>query len=181
MLEFSSPRVADFSPTDIGAVVTKSLSFISARLYKDKIEEKARIAEHLPPVHADPVQMEQVLLNLYLNAIDAMPSGGKLTIEVTTDAGANDGGKPHVVISVADTGTGINPEHLAKIFQPFFTANKKSGLGLGLAITERIIKNHGGRIQVDSHLGQGTRFTIYLPSTFSQSDQQGTGRVEAAS
>ena len=110
---------------------------------------------------ADRVQIEHVLVNLYLNAIDAMPTGGKLTVQVTADDGNNDGGKPQVVISVTDTGTGINQAHLAKIFQPFFTANKTSGLGLGLAVTERIIKNHGGRIEVETHLKQGTtlRFT----------------------
>jgi len=103
-----------------------------------------------------------VLVNLYFNAIDAMPDGGALTVAAKTILAAS--GAPHeVAISVSDTGFGIAPEDLPKIFQPFFTAKKKSGLGLGLPICDRIIKNHGGRIKVESQLGQGTTFEIYLP------------------
>jgi len=154
------------------------------RLYKNKIEEITDIAENLPPVSADPVQIEQVLLNLYLNAIDAMPTGGTLTVKLSADDGRSDGGQPQVVISVTDTGTGINQAHMAKIFQPFFTANKTTGLGLGLAVTERIVKNHGGRIEVETHLGQGTTFRICLPSQLLQKEQDGTtplqGQAERA-
>lgn len=180
MLEFSRPREADFSPTDIGAVVAKSLSFMSARLYKGKIEEVTHIPENLPRVNADPVQMEQVLVNLYLNAIDAMATGGKLIVEVTADEGASNGGNPGVIISVADTGIGIDKTYLPQIFQPFFTANKKSGLGLGLAVTERIIKNHGGRIDVESQTEKGTKFTIHLPTESSRATQDRSGDLDTA-
>jgi len=178
MLEFSRPREADFSPIDIGGVVAKSLSFMSARLFKGKIEEVTHIPENLPRVNADPVQMEQVLLNLYLNAVDAMPTGGKLIVEVTADEGAGNGGNPVVIISVADTGIGIDKTYLPQIFQPFFTANKKSGLGLGLAVTERIIKNHGGRIDVESEPGKGTKFTIHLPTECWRATQGGSGDLD---
>jgi len=91
-----------------------------------------------------------------------MPEGGMLTVGAKLSLGAP-GGPQEVAITVSDTGFGIPPEDLPKIFQPFFTARKKSGLGLGLPICDRIIKNHGGRIKVESRPGQGTTFEIYLP------------------
>jgi two-component system, NtrC family, sensor kinase len=106
-------------------------------------------------------QLEQVLVNLYLNAIDAMPEGGKLIVEAGMER--TDGMPPMVVITVADTGFGIAATDLAKIFQPFFTAKKKRGMGLGLPICQRIVKNHDGRIEVESQSGRGTSFKIHLP------------------
>jgi signal transduction histidine kinase len=106
--------------------------------------------------------LEQVLLNLYLNAIDAMPEGGKLTVGAKVEE--SDGTMaPMLVITVADTGFGIDEKDLPKIFLPFFTAKKRKGLGLGLPICERIVKNHGGEIEVKSHPGGGTTFSICLP------------------
>jgi signal transduction histidine kinase len=91
-----------------------------------------------------------------------MPEGGALTVgaKLSPDAAQ---GPPEVAITVSDNGFGISPEDLRKIFLPFFTAKKKRGLGLGLPICDRIIKNHGGRIKVESQPGQGTTFEIYLP------------------
>ena len=103
-----------------------------------------------------------MLVNLYFNAIDAMPEGGRLTVGAKLSLDAPQA-PPEVAIRVSDTGFGISPEDLSKIFMPFFTAKKKSGLGLGLPICDRIIKNHGGRINVKSRPGQGTTFEIYLP------------------
>jgi signal transduction histidine kinase len=117
--------------------------------------------ENLPKIRADPQQLEQVLVNLYLNAIDAMPEGGKLIIGARMEP--VDGSPPMVLITVADTGFGIAVTDLSKIFQPFFSAKKGRGMGLGLSITERIVKNHGGRIEVESQPGTGTTFRIYLP------------------
>ena len=100
-------------------------------------------------------------MNLYFNTIDAMPQGGKLT--VTAKAKTPSNGAPMTVeIAVADTGIGIEEKDLSKIFQPFFSMKKK-GLGLGLPISERIVRNHGGKIEVQSRPGQGTTFSIYLP------------------
>jgi signal transduction histidine kinase len=134
---------------------------IDARLYKQKVGLTESVAPHLPPIHADAQQLEQVLVNLYLNALDAMLGGGHLTVSAQLD-GNGDFSK-EVVISVADTGHGMPREDLAKIFQPFFTARKKAGMGLGLSICERIIKNHGGEIEVETEQGQGTLFRIRLP------------------
>src|SRR4030095_8661442 len=103
----------------------------------------------------------RVLFRAYLNAIDAMPEGGKLIVEsrmVQSDSTAQ-----MVEITVADTGFGIAEPDLGKIFQPFFTAKKRRGMGLGLSICQRIVKNHGGRIEVKSQQGIGTTFMIYLP------------------
>jgi PAS domain S-box-containing protein len=162
LLQFARPKSADFCPTDVKQVLEKTLGLVTNHLYKQKIEAITQIEENLPKIYADPQELEQVLVNLYFNAIDAMPDGGALTVAAKAILAAS--GAPHeVAISVSDTGFGISPEDLAKIFLPFFTAKKKHGLGLGLPICDRIIKNHGGRIKVESQPGQGTTFEISLP------------------
>jgi two-component system NtrC family sensor kinase len=161
LMEFARPSAVTPQTTDVATLVSKTVKMIDARLYKQKVGLTEAVAPDLPPIHADPQQLEQVLVNLYLNALDAMLGGGHLTVSAQLD-GDGDFSK-HVIISVADTGHGITREDLQKIFQPFFTARKKAGMGLGLSISERIIKNHGGKIEVDSEQGQGTRFRIRLP------------------
>ena len=162
LLQFARPKSTDLCPTDVKQVLEKTLGLVANHLYKQKIETITQIEENLPKIYADPQELEQVLVNLYFNAIDAMPDGGALTVAAKAILAAS--GAPHeVAISVSDTGFGISPEDLAKIFLPFFTAKKKRGLGLGLPICDRIIKNHGGRIKVESPPGQGTTFEIYLP------------------
>ena len=162
LLQFARPKSADLCPTDVKQVLEKTLGLVTNHLYKQKIEAITQIEDDLPKIYADPQELEQVLVNLYLNAIDAMPEGGTLTV-MAKPVSSPSGTPQEVVISVADTGFGISPEDLPKIFQPFFTAKKKRGLGLGLPICDRIIKNHGGRIKVESQPGQGTTFEIYLP------------------
>jgi PAS domain S-box-containing protein len=163
LLQFARPKSTDLCPTDVKQVLEKTLGLVANHLYKQKIESITRIEEHLPKIHGDPQELEQVMVNLYLNAIDAMPDGGRLTVAAKPTAGATETSQ-EVAIWVSDTGFGIAPEHLSKIFLPFFTAKKKRGLGLGLPICDRIIKNHGGRIKVQSQPGQGTTFEIYLPA-----------------
>ena len=162
LLQFARPKSADLCPTDVKQVLEKTLGLVTNHLYKQKIETITQIEDDLPKINADPQELEQVLINLYLNAIDAMPDGGTLTVATKPILNAS-GAPQEVVISVVDTGFGIAPEDLPKIFQPFFTAKKKRGLGLGLPICDRIIKNHGGRIKVGSQVGQGTIFEINLP------------------
>jgi PAS domain S-box-containing protein len=162
LLQFARPKSTDFCPTDVKQIVEKTLGLVTNHLYKQKIETITQIEDNLPKIYADPQELEQVLVNLYFNAIDAMPDGGALTVGAKLGLGTS-GVPQEVIISVSDTGFGIPPEDLPKIFQPFFTARKKSGLGLGLPICDRIIKNHGGRIKVESQPGQGTTFEIYLP------------------
>jgi two-component system NtrC family sensor kinase len=161
LLQFARPSATDLCPTEIQQVVEKTINLMANQLYKQKIEVCLNVAENLPRINADVQQLEQVMINLYLNAIDAMPQGGRLTVGTQLENG--NGAAPLVVVTVRDTGFGIEKENGAKIFMPFFTAKKTKGLGLGLPICERIVKNHGGRIVFQSEPGLGTTFEIYLP------------------
>jgi PAS domain S-box-containing protein len=161
LMEFARPSPVTPQATDVGPLITKTLKMIETRLYKQKVGLTESIAPDLPPIHADAQQLEQVLVNLYLNALDVMLSGGHLTVGAALD-GVGESGKD-IVVSVRDTGHGITKEDLEKIFQPFFTARKKAGMGLGLSICERIIKNHGGKMEVETQPGEGTLFRIRLP------------------
>ena len=161
LMEYARPRSTDLTVTDLTAVIEKTLQLVENRLYKQKVTAVKQIAPDLPRIQADPQQLEQVLVNLYLNAIDAMPDGGTMTIETKVES--VDGRRRLIVLSVTDTGFGIEEKDLSRIFQPFFTAKKRRGLGLGLPICNRIIKNHGGRIEVQSQPDKGTSFIICLP------------------
>ena len=157
LLEFARPRSVEFIHTDVNEVIKKTMEMISSRLFKQKVEATTDINADLPAIHADPQQLQQVLANLCLNALDAMPDGGNLTITAQVES------PEAMTIAVADTGFGIEPDILLKIFQPFFTAKKRKGLGLGLPVCKRIIKAHGGRIEARSTPGKGSSFTIVLP------------------
>jgi PAS domain S-box-containing protein len=161
LLQFARPSATQLCPTEIQQMINKSTNLIANQLYKQKIELCLNVDESLPRINADAQQLEQVLINIYLNAIDAMPEGGRLTVGAKPEN--RNGAAPMAVVTIADTGFGIEKENLSKIFLPFFTAKKTKGLGLGLPICERIIKNHGGSIEFTSELGQGTTFQIRLP------------------
>jgi PAS domain S-box-containing protein len=161
LMEYARPRSSEFCSTSIGDIIERTLQLMENRLYKQKVSVEKTIEPGLPLIQADSMQLEQVLVNLYLNAIDAMPEGGRLIVEAKM--GQTDGTTQAVGITVTDTGFGIAEMDLAKIFQPFFTAKKRRGMGLGLPICQRIVKNHGGRIEVKSQQGIGTTFAIYLP------------------
>jgi PAS domain S-box-containing protein len=165
LLEFARPRGDEFIPTDMKQLVAKTMDKISNRLEQQNVLLAENTADDLPRLYADPRQLQQVLVNLCLNALDAMPEGGKLTV------GAHRSGA-EMVLTVADTGFGIDAANLAKIFQPFFTAKKRRGLGLGLPICVRIVKAHGGRIDVESEIGNGTTFNVILPINEASSDAQ---------
>ena len=158
------------------------------RLLGEDIELVTLPSDTLNLVYADPGQIEQVIMNLAVNARDAMPSGGKLTIEtanITLDESgalrlseASSG--PHVMLSVADTGSGMTQGLQSRIFEPFFTTKEAGkGTGLGLATCFGIAKQNGGHIEVHSELGQGTTFKLYLPSTESAMEEgEGSGESE---
>jgi signal transduction histidine kinase len=116
---------------------------------------KTKLARQLPITHIDATQIQQVLVNLIKNAMHAMTKGGTLTLQ--TGEGA-DG----IWVSIADTGGGIPQEEISRIFEPFYTTKKK-GSGLGLMIVQRIVRAHGGRIELESQVGRGTVFRIWLP------------------
>ena len=157
LLEFGRPKDADFVPTDIEQIVQKTVDLVQTHAAKNHVETALNIDGQLPRIYADPQQVQQVLLNLSLNAVDAMPKGGILTLGATVN-GAN-----QIIVTVADTGIGIDAEILPRIFQPFFTSKKRRGLGLGLPICDRIVKSHNGRIEVSSEPGRGTIFKIHFP------------------
>jgi signal transduction histidine kinase len=114
-----------------------------------------KIAPGLPPLDTDPNYLKQLLLNLILNGVQAMPAGGTLTVAADAD-------KDQLRLTVADQGSGIEPDSMAKIFEPYFTT-KPNGSGLGLSIARRIAEAHGGKITVESAPGQGSRFHVFLP------------------
>jgi len=161
LLQFARPKSAELIPTDIKQAIDKTINMVANRLYKQNIKQSIFVDNNLPLISADPQQFEQVLVNLLLNAIDAMPNGGHVNVEATLKTA--DGTKPAVILAVTDNGNGIDEADLSKIFQPFFSAKKGKGIGLGLSICERIVQNHGGTIKVQSKPGQGTTFKIQLP------------------
>jgi len=143
------------------------------RLLGERVTLRARSAPGLPPVRVDEGQFGQVLLNLVVNARDAMPEGGVVEVEIRSvevtageaDLHPESRSGPHVVVTVSDTGVGIPPEVLPRIFEPFFTTRGRAqGTGLGLATCYGIVKQAGGHIRVDSRPGHGSRFHVYLPA-----------------
>ncbi|MDQ3801714.1 MAG: ATP-binding protein [Acidobacteriota bacterium] len=157
LLDFSRVRAGNRTPIDMGLTVKSSARLIAHQKRGDNIEIKLEIDENLPAVNADEGQMQQAVIALSTNAIDAMPGGGTLTLRAAAQNG-------RVVVEVQDTGHGIAPEDLPKVFEPFFTTKEiGKGTGLGLAVCYGIVTEHGGRLAVRSNVGVGTTFTMYLP------------------
>jgi PAS domain S-box-containing protein len=157
LLNLARPAQVDSGPCDINAVINDVLSLLEHQFRTGSIQVRKELAAAAPVVQGIEHKLQQVFLNLFLNARDAMPKGGWLTIVTRED---QDG----AVIEVGDTGSGIPPEQLSRIYDPFFTTKEiGKGTGLGLSITYGIVQEHGGTITCDSHIGQGTRFSIRLP------------------
>jgi two-component system sensor histidine kinase HydH len=163
LLEFARPSELRLRPTEVNELLRHSLRLIEPDAKAKKIEVRFSPTEGLPSVAIDPDRFTQALLNLYLNAIQAMDGGGVLS--VSSSAG-QDG---EIRTQVADTGAGIQAEDLDKIFDPYFTT-KPRGTGLGLPIVHKIVEAHGGEIRVKSVVGRGTVFTILIPT---RTDKQG--------
>jgi two-component system, NtrC family, sensor kinase len=157
LLNFSRTSSTDFVELEVNRVIKETVSLIEHQLLKAAVEIKLDLEGDLPPVKANAGKMQQVFLNLFLNARDAMPFGGVLTIRSWSEEGA-------ARICVSDNGEGIAPENLARIYDPFFTTKgAKKGTGLGLSVTYGIVREHAGSIEVDSRPGEGTRFYLELP------------------
>lgn len=155
LLDFA--RQAPFQPTseDLAEVVRRAVQIVSAQAALARIPVRVELPD-LPRVSIDAKQMQQVFLNLLVNALDAMPDGGAIRIDGRAENG-------DVVIDVTDTGMGIPPEHRARLFEPFFSTKESKGTGLGLAIVWGIVEQHGGRIDVQSVVGRGTTFSVRVP------------------
>jgi two-component system NtrC family sensor kinase len=159
LLAFSRKTKPEFRPVKIDALLFETISLTEYQMRLQDIKVERRLATNLLPVMADQGQLKQAFLNLLLNAIDAMPNGGTLTLSTRNARRQN------VVIQIADTGVGISKECYSHIFEPFYTTKKTgSSVGLGLSVVYGIIRDHNGSIKVDSTVGQGTVFTVRLPA-----------------
>ncbi|MEY4387391.1 MAG: hypothetical protein RLY20_2674 [Verrucomicrobiota bacterium] len=154
-LQAIRPTPPQLRQGQLNEVVTKTLELLRPELDNRGIIVKEKLARRLPFAPLDAVQLQQALVNLIKNAMQAMTKGGTLSL-------ATGEGSDGVWVSVTDTGCGIDDEHLKRIFEPFYTTKKK-GSGLGLMIVQRIVRSHNGRIELDSRAGRGTMFRIWLP------------------
>jgi two-component system sensor histidine kinase HydH len=157
LMAFSRPLKLTQQDTPIRVLVDDALALASKQIIDGNISVKTRIQSGLDTARIDPDRIKQVLLNLILNAIEAMPDGGILTVDV-----AKNESRKELQVKIADTGAGITGENLGHIFDPYFTT-RPSGTGLGLAIVHNIIDAHDGKIEVKSKVSEGTTFTIHLP------------------
>ena len=158
LLTFSRTSQMNIQSSDLNAIVDRTVRLLAHQLEMNAVELHRDLAEGLPALQCDPGQIEQVLLALMINAIDAMPRGGNLW--VTTRAQ----GEAELCFEVRDDGSGIPPEILERIFEPFLTTKESGkGVGLGLAVSHNIVQRHRGRIDVQSDVGKGTRFIVSLP------------------
>jgi signal transduction histidine kinase len=157
-------RSGDFEPTDLASLIRDSLVLLERELQKHRVGLELYLGD-VPPARAEGNQIQQLVLNLVINARQAMPHGGTLTIRLEDEPATQS-----VVLTVRDTGSGIAPEVLPRIFEPQFTTKRgpdhtgRGGTGLGLSNCLAIVERHGGRIRVETALGQGTAFIIRLPA-----------------
>jgi PAS domain S-box-containing protein len=169
LLQFSRRNHQQISTIDVYQEIENTLEFIEHHLRSHQVNVVREFADTIPPLHADNQQLRQVFLNLLTNASDAMTQGGTLTLRVA--AGRTEHGASAIVIEFADTGTGIKPEDLLKVWEPFFTTKDEGkGTGLGLAICRRIVEDHKGTINIESTVGQGTTVRITLPAAEGEGD-----------
>jgi signal transduction histidine kinase len=161
-LDYARPYKGDAAEVKVNEVVRRTLTLLEGEGAAGHVRFEVRLDETLPPIRGDAEQLRQVFLNLGLNALQAMPQGGKLTISTQTRSPRRLGAGSFVEIRFQDTGVGIAREHLKNLFIPFFTTKEK-GTGLGLPISQRIVTQHGGVIEVRSEPGRGTTFLVFLP------------------
>ena len=171
LLEFSRPSAPKLEETSIQNLIGEVLDFLSSQFINCNIKVEKNFQLNGTLSRIDPNQFRQVFLNLFINAIEAMPKGGTLAIQTEDQRPKteNQNSKPYtlnpkpcIIITITDTGTGIPPETLKTLFEPFHTTKAK-GTGLGLSITKNIIESHKGRIKVESNVGRGTKFVVELP------------------
>jgi len=156
LLDLGRPVELRLKPGSINVVVEDALAATKARLVHGKIRPHLNLGSDVPNVELDPDRLKQALLNIIMNAAEAMPVGGNLRVATISEGDS-------VRIEITDNGEGIVPEDFGKLFDPFFTT-KRDGVGLGLVNTKSIVERHGGRIDVEPASGKGTRVIITLPA-----------------
>jgi PAS domain S-box-containing protein len=175
LLNFSRTSRTEMGPVDLNKIIRETLTLIEHQVSKAGVRAAPDLDDNLPRIKGDANKLQQVLLNLFLNARDAMESGGELRVCSFAQDGT-------VRIAVSDTGSGIAPENLPRIFDPFFTTKgAKRGTGLGLSVSYGIVQEHGGDIEVESQPGKGTRFLVILPETAPVIRRAAAERAVAAS
>lgn len=168
LLGFVKKKKPEETTVSIATLLETTLDFVKHQVQKQDVKVEMDFKDNLPPVKGDPDQLQQIFLNLILNAIQSMPEGGTLRLSISSKYTSKRGleqAEPqyYVVVSIEDTGTGIGREVIQNIFNPFFTTKDK-GTGLGLTISQGIVRDHEGWIDVESEIGKGSTFKVYLPS-----------------
>jgi two-component system, NtrC family, sensor kinase len=165
LLSFTRQPKAQLKPVDVNDILLDLINLGEPWFHARGVELSSSLAQNLPPILGDPTYLQTLFLNLISNALDAMPSGGRLTIKTQEDfsPASSDNGK-WLKVSIIDTGIGITEESKKRIFDPFFTTKKiGEGTGLGLAICDKIIREHAGRLEVESEVGKGSSFFVFIP------------------
>ena len=171
LLTFARPSPLTIRPVDLAQLVDQAIALETPRCHSAEVKIERSPSDRVPTIRADPDRLQQVLVNLMNNAIDAMPQGGLLGISLA------DGGGGEVIVNISDTGTGITEEDQARIFDPFFTTKPAGkGTGLGLAVSYGIIRDHGGEIRLNNFPGKGSTFSIVLPVEDNGHGRSATGR-----
>jgi signal transduction histidine kinase len=178
LLNFSRTSGTEFSEVNLNKIISETLGLLEHQFRTAKIRVEGDLHPELPAIVGNPGKLQQVFLNLFLNAKDAMADGG--TLRISTLNG------PSVSVRVTDTGSGISAEHMSRIYDPFFTTKnmvkegQRRGTGLGLAVTYGIIQEHAGKIHVESQPGQGTTFHLEFPVPRARKRSEvGAGKTEA--
>jgi len=159
-LRLTKPDMFTFTTENINNIIRETVSVLEPEIIKNGVKLTLKLDEEIPPVKADKDKLNQVFSNLLINAVEAMPRGGNILVSTEKLDGKR------VRIEISDTGIGIPNEDKSKIFSPYYTT-KKQGFGLGLSLTHNIIQKHMGKINVNSEKGEGARFEILLPVSFS--------------
>jgi signal transduction histidine kinase len=161
LLNFSRTSGTEFRELDLNHVIQDTLTLLDHQFKTSRVQLDISLEQELPFILGNPGKLQQVFLNLFLNAKDAMAGGGTLVVKTLSNG--------HVAVQIGDNGSGIAPEHMQRIYDPFFTTKtapkqgERRGTGLGLAVTYGIIQEHAGKIQVESRVGKGTTFHLEFP------------------
>jgi two-component system CheB/CheR fusion protein len=163
LLDFARPKILSLRPVNINSVIGSVLNFVRLQFSKNGIDVETDLADDPPKVYGDPALLYQVFLNVVMNAFQSMPKGGKLYLNTVSvrETGRENEEPDKVTVTIRDTGEGIPPENIGKLFTPFFSTKEPGkGTGLGLAVTHRIVQEHNGTIVIDSEVDKGTTVTI---------------------